>query len=148
MHLGKQLYTETSKYAILEEKGVFTVIQITRQTIFVASFGQLTLLCNGNPIASLTNKQSQTLRLPSSQVTLSIKGDKKSAIEVTDGDHLTVQTSTAFMISWLIAVVLLLSNILIDPPAMTRAICSFIAAACILSSTLIFPTFSIKKTNP
>lgn len=124
------------------------VIHITRQTIFVASFGQLTLLCNGQPIGALTNKQSQTLRLPGKQATLSIKGDKKSAIQVADGDHLIVQTSTPFMVSWLLAIILLFGNILIDPPAMTRAITSCVAAACILSSTLIFPTFTIKKTNP
>ncbi|HEL2382858.1 TPA: hypothetical protein U0431_001089 [Streptococcus suis] len=120
-------------------------ITITRDTGAIGAAGKLHLLVNGQTAGSVGNKETITLKLTDKTAQFAVKGDKKSTIEVENGDQITITSNklyfSIYIISLLAIIVLAFLNFV---PFVEMAIAR-VALVVFLASNYLLPRFQLLK---
>ena len=106
---------------------------------------KLPLLVDGKIAGTVT--QGKILSLPTTQpsVSLSVRGDKKSAIQVKEGDMVQIVENSKYFTLYYLSLAILPIVFLFDLPTLVKTILLILALAITLLGQLIFPKYIIRR---
>ena len=106
---------------------------------------KLPLLVDGKIAGTVT--QGKILSLPTTQpsVSLSVRGDKKSAIQVKEGDRVQIVENSKYFTLYYLSLAILSIVFLFDLPTLVKTILLILALAITLLGQLIFPKYIIRR---
>ena len=106
---------------------------------------KLPLLVDGKIAGTVT--QGKILSLPTTQpsVSLSVRGDKKSAIQVKEGDRVQIVENSKYFTLYYLSLAILPIVFLFDLPTLVKTILLILALAITLLGQLIFPKYIIRR---
>ncbi|HEM3681064.1 TPA: hypothetical protein U1D01_000825 [Streptococcus suis] len=106
---------------------------------------KLPLLVDGKFAGTVT--QGKILSLPTTQpsVSLSVRGDKKSAIQVKEGDRVQIVENSKYFTLYYLSLAILPIVFLFDLPTLVKTILLILALAITLLGQLIFPKYIIRR---
>lgn len=122
-------------------------ITITRDTGAVGALGRLHLLLNGQTAGSVGNKETVTLKLTGKTAQFAVKGDKKSTIEVQNGDHITIQPNKLYFSIYIISLLAIIAVAFLTLAPIVEIGISGIALVSFLGSNILLPRFQLSKTK-
>ena len=106
---------------------------------------KLPLLVDGKIAGTVT--QGKILSLPTTQpsVSLSVRGDKKSAIQVKEGDRVQIVENSKYFTLYYLSLAILSIVFLFDLPTLVKSILLVLALAITLLGHLILPKYIIRR---
>lgn len=106
---------------------------------------KLPLLVDGKIAGTVT--QGKILSLPTTQpsVSLSVRGDKKSAIQVKEGDRVQIVENSKYFTLYYLSLAILPIVFLFDLPTLVKTILLILALAITLLGQQIFPKYIIRR---
>ena len=106
---------------------------------------KLPLLVDGKIAGTVT--QGKILSLPTTQpsVSLSVRGDKKSAIQVKEGDRVQIVENSKYFTLYYLSLAILPIVFLFVLPTLVKTILLVLALAITLLGQLIFPEYIIRR---
>ena len=106
---------------------------------------KLPLLVDGKIAGTVT--QGKILSLPTTQpsVSLSVRGDNKSAIQVKEGDRVQIVENSKYFTLYYLSLAILPIVFLFVLPTLVKTILLILALAITLLGQLIFPKYIIRR---
>ncbi len=106
---------------------------------------KLPLLVDGKIAGTVT--QGKILSLPTTQpsVSLSVRGDKKSAIQVKEGDRVQIVENSKYFTLYYLSLAILPIVFLFVLPTLVKTILLILALAITLLGQQIFPKYIIRR---
>ncbi|HEM4696903.1 TPA: hypothetical protein U1025_000769 [Streptococcus suis] len=106
---------------------------------------KLPLLVDGKIAGTVTQGKILSLPITQKSVTLSVRGDKKSALQVKDGDRVQILENSKYFILYYFSLAILPIVFLFDLPTLVKTILLVLALAITLLGQLIFPKYIIRR---
>lgn len=104
---------------------------------------RLPLLVDGKIAGTVTQGKILSLPLQNPTATISVRGDKKSAIQVKEGDRVQIVENSKYFILYYFSLAIIPIVLLFDLPTLVKIILSILALAITLLGQAIFPKFII-----
>ncbi|NQP58095.1 hypothetical protein HO913_01975 [Streptococcus suis] len=104
---------------------------------------KLPLLVDGKITGTVTQGKILSLPITQPSVTLSVRGDKKSSIQVKDGDRVQIVENSKYFTLYYLSLAILPIVFLFDLPTIVKTILLVLALAITLLGQLIFPKYII-----
>lgn len=122
-------------------------ITITRDTGAVGALGKLHLLLNGQSAGSVGNKETVTLKLTGKTAQFAVRGDKKSTIEVQNGDHITIKPDKLYFSIYIISLLAIIAVAFLTLAPIVEIAIFGVALVSFLASNILLPRFQLSKTK-
>ncbi|CYW01946.1 hypothetical protein [Streptococcus suis] len=113
------------------------------KTIKQLSSQKLPLLVDGKIAGTVTQGKILSLPITQPSVTLSIRGDKKSAIPIKDNDRVQIVENSKYFILYYFSLAILPIALLFNLPTLVKTILLVLALAITLLGQAIFPKYLI-----
>ncbi|MGQ7424006.1 hypothetical protein ACTGVR_05760 [Streptococcus suis] len=104
---------------------------------------RLPLLVDGKIAGTVTQGKILSLPITQPSVTLSIRGDKKSSIQVKEGDRVQIVENSKYFTLHYFSLAIIPIVLLFDLPTLVKIILSILALAITLVGQEIFPKYLI-----
>ncbi|MCQ8261415.1 hypothetical protein NF418_08075 [Streptococcus suis] len=104
---------------------------------------RLPLLVDGKIAGTVTQGKILSLPITQPSVTLSVRGDKKSAIQVKEGDRVQIVENSKYFTLYYFSLAIIPIVLLFDLPTLIKIILSILALAFTLLGQAIFPKYLI-----
>lgn len=104
---------------------------------------RLPLLVDGKIAGTVTQGKILSLAITQPSVTLSVRGDKKSAIQVKEGDRVQIVENSKYFTLYYFSLTIIPIVLLFDLPTLIKIILSILALAITLLGQEIFPKYLI-----
>ncbi|HEM2792515.1 TPA: hypothetical protein U0603_000607 [Streptococcus suis] len=104
---------------------------------------KLPLLVDGKIAGTVTQGKILSLPITQPSVTLSVRGDKKSAIQVKEGDRVQIVENSKYFTLYYFSLAIIPIVLLFDLPTLIKIILSILALAFTLLGQAIFPKYLI-----
>ena len=106
---------------------------------------KLSLLVDGKIAGTVTQGKILSLPITQPSVSLSVQGDKKSAIQVKEGDRVQIVENSKYFTLYYLSLAILPIVFLFDLPTLVKTILLILALAITLLGQLIFPKYIIRR---
>ena len=106
---------------------------------------KLSLLVDGKIAGTVTQGKILSLPITQPSVSLSVRGDKKSAIQVKEGDRVQIVENSKYFTLYYLSLAILPIVFLFDLPTLFKTILLVLALAITLLGHLIFPKYIIRR---
>ena len=106
---------------------------------------KLPLLVDGKIAGTVTQGKILSLPITQPSVSLSVQGDKKSAIQVKEGDRVQIVENSKYFTLYYLSLAILSIVFLFDLPTLVKTILLILALAITLLGQLIFPKYIIRR---
>jgi len=106
---------------------------------------KLPLLVDGKIAGTVTQGKILSLPITQPSVSLSVQGDKKSAIQVKEGDRVQIVENSKYFTLYYLSLAILPIIFLFDLPTLVKTILLVLALAITLLGHLIFPKYIIRR---
>jgi len=106
---------------------------------------KLPLLVDGKIAGTVTRGKILSLPITQPSVSLSVQGDKKSAIQVKEGDRVQIVENSKYFTLYYLSLAILSIVFLFDLPTLVKSILLVLALAITLLGHLIFPKYIIRR---
>jgi len=106
---------------------------------------KLPLLVDGKIAGTVTQGKILSLPITQPSVSLSVQGDKKSAIQVKEGDRVQIVENSKYFTLYYLSLAILPIVFLFDLPTLVKTILLILALAITLLGQLIFPKYIIRR---
>ncbi|HEM3618291.1 TPA: hypothetical protein U1D15_000304 [Streptococcus suis] len=106
---------------------------------------KLPLLVDGKIAGTVTQGKILSLPITQASVSLSVRGDKKSAIQVKEGDRVQIVENSKYFTLYYLSLAILPIVFLFDLPTLVKTILLILALAITLLGQLIFPKYIIRR---
>ena len=106
---------------------------------------KLSLLVDGKIAGTVTQGKILSLPITQPSVSLSVRGDKKSAIQVKEGDRVQIVENSKYFTLYYLSLAILPIVFLFDLPTLVKTILLILALAITLLGQLIFPKYIIRR---
>ncbi|TAA09342.1 hypothetical protein [Streptococcus parasuis] len=106
---------------------------------------KLPLLVDGKIAGTVTQGKILSLSITQPSVSLSVRGDKKSAIQVKEGDKVQIVENSKYFTLYYLSLAILPIVFLFDLPTLVKTILLVLALAITLLGHLIFPKYIIRR---
>ena len=106
---------------------------------------KLPLLLDGKIAGTVTQGKILSLPITQPSVSLSVQGDKKSAIQVKEGDMVQIVENSKYFTLYYLSLAILPIVFLFDLPTLVKTILLILALATTLLGQLIFPKYIIRR---
>jgi len=106
---------------------------------------KLPLLVDGKIAGTVTQGKILSLPITQPSVSLSVQGDKKSAIQVKEGDRVQIVENSKYFTLYYLSLAILSIVFLFDLPTLVKSILLVLALAITLLGHLIFPKYIIRR---
>jgi hypothetical protein len=106
---------------------------------------KLPLLVDGKIAGTVTQGKILSLPITQPSVSLSVRGDKKSAIQVKEGDRVQIVENSKYFTLYYLSLAILPIVFLFDLPTLVKTILLILALAITLLGQLIFPKYIIRR---
>ncbi|HEM5462353.1 TPA: hypothetical protein U1628_001614, partial [Streptococcus suis] len=113
------------------------------KTIKQLSSQKLPLLVDGKIAGTVTQGKILSLPITQPSVTLSIRGDKKSSIQVKEGDRVQIMENSRYFILYYFSLAIVPIALLFNLPTLVKTILLILALAITLLGQAIFPKYLI-----
>ncbi|MBM7313854.1 hypothetical protein JN540_00175 [Streptococcus suis] len=120
-------------------------ITIKRDTGAVGAAGKLHFLVNGQTAGSIGNKETITLKLTGKTAQFAIREDKKSTIEVQNGDHITIQPNKLYFSIYIISLLAIIALAFLNFAPIVETVIAGIALTVFLVSNFLLPRYHLSK---
>ncbi|HEM6190051.1 TPA: hypothetical protein U2C48_002260 [Streptococcus suis] len=104
---------------------------------------RLPLLVDGKIAGTVTQGKILSLPITQPSVTLGVRGDKKSAIQVKEGDRVQIVENNKYFTLYYFSLAIIPIVLLFDLPTLVKIILSILALAITLLGQEIFPKYII-----
>ncbi|HEM3696371.1 TPA: hypothetical protein U1D18_002274 [Streptococcus suis] len=104
---------------------------------------KLPILIDGKIAGTLTQGKILSLPLQNPTATIGVRGDKKSAIPVKNGDRVQIVENSRYFTLYYFSLAIIPLVLLFDLPALVKIILSILALAITLLGQVIFPKYLI-----
>lgn len=104
---------------------------------------RLPLLVDGKIAGTVTQGKILSLPITKPSVTLSVRGDKKSAIQVKEGDRVQIVENNKYFTLYYFSLAIIPIVLLFDLPTLIKIILTILALAITLLGQAIFPKYII-----
>lgn len=104
---------------------------------------KLPLLVDGKIAGTVTQGKILSLPITQSSVTLSVRGDKKSSIQVKDGDRVQIIENSKYFTLYYFSLAIVPIALLFNLPTLVKTILLILALAITLLGQKIFPKYII-----
>ncbi|HFI0694189.1 TPA: hypothetical protein ACGO4F_000234 [Streptococcus suis] len=104
---------------------------------------KLPILMDGKIAGSLTQGKILSLPLQNLTATIGVRGDKKSAFPVKNGDRVQIVENSRYFILHYFSLAIIPLVLLFDLPALVKIILSILALVITLLGQVIFPKYLI-----
>lgn len=104
---------------------------------------KLPILMDGKIAGTLTQGKILSLPLQNPTATLGVRGDKKSAIQVKEGDWVQIVENNKYFTLYYFSLTIIPIVLLFDLPTLVKIILSILALAITLLGQEIFPKYLI-----
>ncbi|HEL9629821.1 TPA: hypothetical protein U0K61_000962 [Streptococcus suis] len=104
---------------------------------------RLPLLVDGKIAGTVTQGKILSLPITKPSVTLSVRGDKKSAIQVKEGDRVQIVENSKYFTLYYFSLAIIPIVLLFDLPTLFKTILLILALAITLLGQAIFPKYLI-----
>ncbi|WP_193434482.1 hypothetical protein [Streptococcus suis] len=108
-----------------------------------ATTNKLPILMDGRIAGTLTQGKILSLPLQHPTATISVRGDKKSAIQVKEGDRVQIVENSKYFILYYFSLAILPIALLFNLPTLVKTILFILALAITLLGQAIFPKYLI-----
>ena len=122
-------------------------ITITRDTGAVGAAGKLHLLLNGQTAGSVGNKETVPLKLTGKTAQFAIRGDKKSTIEVQNGDQITIKPNKLYFSIYIISLLAIIALAFLTFSPIVETVIAGIALVVFLASNFFLPRYQLSKAK-
>ncbi|HFI0409792.1 TPA: hypothetical protein ACGOX2_001687 [Streptococcus suis] len=106
---------------------------------------KLPLLVDGKIAGTVTQGKILSLPITQPSVSLSVRGNKKSAIQVKEGDRVQIVENSKYFTLYYLSLAILPIVFLFDLPTLVKTILLILALAITLLGQLIFPKYIIRR---
>ena len=106
---------------------------------------KLPLLVDGKIAGTVTQGKILSLPITQPSVSLSVQGDKKSAIQVKEGDRVQIVENSKYFTLYYLSLAILSIVFLFVLPTLVKTILLILALAITLLGQLIFPKYIIRR---
>ncbi|HFI0094868.1 TPA: hypothetical protein ACGO9U_001010 [Streptococcus suis] len=106
---------------------------------------KLPLLVDGKIAGTVTQGKILSLPITQPSVSLSVRGDKKSAIQVKEGDRVQIVENSKYFTLYYLSQAILPIVFLFVLPTLVKTILLVLALAITLLGRLIFPKYIIRR---
>lgn len=106
---------------------------------------ELPLLVDGKIAGTVTQGKILSLPITQPSVSLSVRGDKKSAIQVKEGDRVQIVENSKYFTLYYLSLAILPIVFLFVLPTLVKTILLILALAITLLGQLIFPKYIIRR---
>lgn len=106
---------------------------------------KLPLLVDGKIAGTVTQGKILSLPITQPSVSLSVRGDKKSAIQVKEGDRVQIVENSKYFTLYYLSLAILPIVFLFDLPTLVKTILLILALVITLLGQLIFPKYIIRR---
>ncbi len=106
---------------------------------------KLPLLVDGKIAGTVTQGKILSLPITQPSVSQSVQGDKKSAIQVKEGDRVQIVENSKYFTLYYLSLAILSIVFLFDLPTLVKSILLVLALAITLLGQLIFPKYIIRR---
>lgn len=106
---------------------------------------KLPLLVDRKIAGTVTQGKILSLPITQASVSLSVRGDKKSAIQVKEGDRVQIVENSKYFTLYYLSLAILPIVFLFDLPTLVKTILLILALAITLLGQLIFPKYIIRR---
>lgn len=106
---------------------------------------KLPLLVDGKIAGTVTQGKILSLPITQPSVSLSVRGDKKSAIQVKEGDRVQIVENSKYFTLYYLSLAILPIVFLFVLPTLVKTILLVLALAITLLGHLIFPKYIIRR---
>lgn len=106
---------------------------------------KLPLLVDGKIAGTVTQGKILSLPITQPSVSLSVQGDKKSAIQVKEGDRVQIVENSKYFTLYYLSLAILPIVFLFDLPTLVKTILLILALAITLLGQQIFPKYIIRR---
>ena len=106
---------------------------------------KLPLLVDGKIAGTVTQGKILSLPITQPSVSLSVQGDKKSAIQVKEGDRVQIVENSKYFTLYYLSLAILPIVFLFVLPTLVKTILLILALAITLLGQLIFPKYIIRR---
>ena len=106
---------------------------------------KLSLLVDGKIAGTVTQGKILSLPITQPSVSLSVRGDKKSAVQVKEGDRVQIVENSKYFTLYYLSLAILPIVFLFDLPTLFKTILLVLALAITLLGHLIFPKYIIRR---
>ena len=106
---------------------------------------KLPLLVDGKIAGTVTQGKILSLPITQPSVSQSVQGDKKSAIQVKEGDRVQIVENSKYFTLYYLSLAILPIVFLFDLPTLVKTILLILALAITLLGQLIFPKYIIRR---
>ncbi|MGQ7461780.1 hypothetical protein ACTGZQ_04420 [Streptococcus suis] len=120
-------------------------ITITRDTGVVGTDGKLYLLVNGQTAGSVGNKETITLKLTGKTAQFAVRGDKKSTIEVENGDQITITSNKLYFSIYIISLLAIIDLAFLNFAPLVEMVIAGVAPVVFLASNFLLPRIQFLK---
>ncbi|WP_161980169.1 hypothetical protein [Streptococcus sp. S784/96/1] len=122
-------------------------ITIKRRTKYIRAFAPIYLKLNGKIVARIMENEEVDLSLPTSESLLTVRGNKKSRISVSDSDVVIIKDNVLNILTfWSGVLAILFGQFIFSPGTWIMAIITWLGLASILAS-LFIPRFLLEKAG-
>lgn len=122
-------------------------ITITRDTGAVGAAGKLYLLVNGQTVGSVGNKETVVLKLTGKTAQFAVRGDKKSTIEVENGDQITITSNKLYFSIYIISLLAIIALAFLNFAPNVEMVIAGVALVVFLASNLFLPRYQLSKAK-
>lgn len=120
-------------------------ITITRDTGAIGAAGKLYLLINDQVEGSISNKETVTLKLSNKTAHLAIKGDRKSTIEVQNGNQIVTKPNKLYFSIYFISMLAIITLAFLNFSPNVEMVIAGVALAVFLASNFFLPRYQLSK---
>lgn len=104
---------------------------------------KLPILIDGKIAGTLTQGKILSLPLQNPTATISVRGDKKSAIQVKEGDRVQIVENSKYFTLYYLSLAIVPIALLFNLPTLVKTILLILALAITLLGQVIFPKYTI-----
>ncbi|HEL1583783.1 TPA: hypothetical protein TXJ06_000478 [Streptococcus suis] len=122
-------------------------ITITRDTGAVGAAGKLYLLVNGQTVGSVGNKETVVLKLTGKTAQFAVRGDKKSIIEVQNGDQITITSNKLYFSIYIISLLAIIALAFLNFAPNVEMVIAGVALVVFLASNFFLPRYRLSKAK-
>ncbi|HEL9645108.1 TPA: hypothetical protein ACGOVK_001413 [Streptococcus suis] len=122
-------------------------ITITRDTGAVGAAGKLYLLVNGQTVGSVGNKETVVLKLTGKTAQFAVRGDKKSTIEVENGDQITITSNKLYFSIYIISLLAIIALAFLNFAPNVEMVIAGVALVVFLASNFFLPRYQLSKAK-
>ncbi|MYN70209.1 hypothetical protein GLP18_08295 [Streptococcus suis] len=106
---------------------------------------KLPLLVDGKIAGTVTQGKILSLPITQPSVTLSVRGDKKSALQVEEGDRVQIVENSKYFTLYFLSLAILPIVFLFDLPTLIKTVLLILALAITFIGHLLFPKYIISS---